>query len=349
MKRFEHYNARTIDEAIWLLKRFNGEAVINAGGTDLINVLKDDIIPRYPRAVINIKTIPGLESIREQGETIHIGALVKLQDIATSSIITEKYSVLAEAAQSVGPPQIRYVSTLGGDLCQNVHCWYYRASKWTGRTFICRRKGGNFCYAISGDNRFHSIFGAPKGCYAVYPSALGIALIALNAVAKTTKRLVSFETFFDAISGTVLEADEIITGIEVPAPVSTTKSSYLSFSPRRVLRFPIVSCATAVKIEDGVVDNARIVLGAVAPVPYRARAAEDYLNGKAINEKVALKAGEEAVKEARPLRLNGYKVHMGKVLVVRTLQAFSHFDWPHQCSRPRQTSQPEARTKVLQR
>ena len=261
MKRFEHYNAKTLDEAVSLLKKYDGEAVLNAGGTDLIGILKDDILPKYPEAVINIKTIPGLESIREEDGTLKIGSLARLHDIGSSAIIKERYTVLKEAARSVGSPQIRYSGTLGGNLCQQVRCWYHRASKWTGHTFLCLRKGGDVCYAATGDNRLHSIFGSQKGCCAAHPSDLAIALIALNATAKTTKRTIPLEEFFDPLAGTVLEPTEILTEVQVPSPTAGTKSAYLSFRLRKALSFAIVSCAALIRAKDGAVEEARIVLG----------------------------------------------------------------------------------------
>jgi xanthine dehydrogenase YagS FAD-binding subunit len=304
-----------------LLEEYRGDAVLNAGGTDLIGLLKDDILPRYPKAVINLKSIPGLAGIREESGHLEVGAMTKLHDIAGSGYIEDRWRTLSEAASEIGSPQIRYAGTLGGNLTQVVRCWYYRASKWTGRTFFCRRKGGNACYAATGDNRFHSIFGMSMGCCAVHPSDLAIALITLNAKAITNKRTIGLESFFHGLTGTVLEFDEILTGIHVPVPPPGTQSGYCSFRLRRALSFPIVSCAAAIQMKGRTVRNARIVLGAVAPVPYRAKTTEVYLKAKSLNEEVAILAGQEAVKEAKPLAMNSYKVQIAKNLVARTLSS----------------------------
>jgi xanthine dehydrogenase YagS FAD-binding subunit len=318
MKRFRHHNAQTIDEVVRLLEEYRGEAALNAGGTDLIGLLKDDILPRYPKIVINLKSISGLDSIRQESGHLVLGALTRLADIAGSGM-EERFTALSEAAHAVGSPQIRYAGTLGGNLAQAVRCWYYRASKWTGRTYLCKRKGGTACYAATGDNRLHSIFGMSKGCCAVHPSDLAVALISLNATAITNKRTIGLEALFDGLTGTVLEPDEILTGIHVPMPPPGTRSGYRSFRLRKALSFPLVSCAATIRMKNGTVENARIVLGAVAPTPYRARAAEAYLKGRSLDEEFAALAGQEAVNEAKPLEMNGYKVQITKNLVARTL------------------------------
>lgn len=326
MKRFEHFNAGTVHEAVQILQRYQGSALINAGGTSLLTILKDDILHRYPKAVINIKTIPGLRDITEIDGRLNIGALATLNDIISNGLIMERYPLLATAARISGPPQYRYMSTVGGNLCQPVRCWYYRASKWTGRSFFCLRKGGDSCYALYGDNRYHSVFGAPRGCYAVYPSDMGIALTALDAVAVTSKRKIVFSALFDAIKGTVLDYDEILLGVEVPAPLIGSRSAFLSYRPRKSINSAIISCAVSINTTDDLVDKAAVILGAVAPVPHRATSAEKYVYQKRINEEVAFKAGMESVKQAQPLSMNSYKVKIAESLVARALLACHSVD-----------------------
>ncbi len=159
MKDFTHHNARTVDEAVTLLKKQKGKAKLNAGGTDLLGLLKDMVTPDYPESIINIKGVPGLDYIREDEEGLRIGALTKLSTIVGSSMVTEKYGILAEAAKSVATPQIRNMCTIGGNLAQDVRCWYYRYPDQLGGTVMCLRKGGAVCNALIGDNRYHSIFG----------------------------------------------------------------------------------------------------------------------------------------------------------------------------------------------
>ena len=159
MKDFTHHNARTVDEAVALLGKQKGKAKLNAGGTDLLGLLKDMVTPDYPESIINIKGVPGLDYVREDEEGLRIGALTKLSTIVGSSTVTEKYGILAEAAKSVATPQIRNMCTIGGNLAQDVRCWYYRYHDQLGGTVMCLRKGVAVCNALIGDNRYHSIFG----------------------------------------------------------------------------------------------------------------------------------------------------------------------------------------------
>jgi len=157
MKPFKHKDAKTINEAIALQSK--GKTKLIAGGTDLLGILKDKILPEYPETVINIKTIPNLDYIKEDARGLKIGALTKLEDIASSPIIREKYKILAEAAEAVATPHIRTMGTLGGNLCQDVRCWYYRSPNQIGGRIDCYLKGGKECYALTRENQYHSIFG----------------------------------------------------------------------------------------------------------------------------------------------------------------------------------------------
>ena len=187
MKSFTHHNARSIKEAVRLLTKYQGKAMISAGGTDLLGILKEKSLPEYPEAVINIKAISGLDYIKEDEQGLKIGSLTKLSDIANSPAIKETYSLLSEAAESVATPQIRNMCTIGGNLAQHVRCWYYRYPDQLGGSINCLRKGGKQCNALAGDNRYHSIFGAAAlteypcttGCPAKIniPSYLNLSLI----------------------------------------------------------------------------------------------------------------------------------------------------------------------------
>ena len=156
MKNFKHVNAKSLPEAAAILAQYKGKAKVVAGGSDLIGEIKDDILPGSPEVVVNIKTIPGLDFINYKGRKLRIGALTRLEDIATNATVKQKFGILAEAAASTASPHIREMGTLGGNLSQNNRCWYY----WVpNNRFYCMRKGGNVCYALSGDSRYHSIFG----------------------------------------------------------------------------------------------------------------------------------------------------------------------------------------------
>lgn len=322
MKNFTHVNARSIDEAVSYLKRYGEKAYIIAGGTDLLGKMKDEILPRYPEALVNIKTIPGLEFIKEEEGKLRLGPLARLEDMAKDSMITEKYTALAEAAGKTASPHIREMGTIGGNICQDIRCWYYRNPN---NRFPCLRKGGGRCYAIEGDNRYHSIFGGSveEGCYAVHPSDMAPALIALNGHLKTSQRMVQAEDFFEVgvERTTILHSDEILTEIEIPNPGTDTKSAFLKFAIRKSIDFPIVNCATMVKTKGDKVKNARICLNAVYVTPYRAKKSEDVIIGKKISEKNAESAGEAVVDDARPLKDNQYMVQIAKTLIMRTLLA----------------------------
>jgi xanthine dehydrogenase YagS FAD-binding subunit len=322
MRTFNHINARTIEEALSALRRYGKKANVIAGGTDLLGKMKDEILPGYPEAVVNLKTIPGLDSIREENGMLLIGALATLDEIAADERIKTRYAALALAAGRTASPHLRAMGTIGGNLCQDIRCWYYRNP---GNRFPCLRKGGGRCYAIEGDNRYHSIFGGSVegGCYAVHPGDTAPALIALDAAVETSKRNIRLDDFFqvDVEKTTVLDTDEIVTGIRVPTPPDGARSSFIKFATRKSIDFPIVNCSTMITCAEGKVTTARICLNAVHVKPYRARKAEEMLEGKSIDEAVAEQAGAAALSDARPLERNGYMIQIARTLVKRSILA----------------------------
>jgi len=322
MKKFAHFNASTVEEAVTLLKRYQGKANLIAGGTDILGKMKDRILPVYPEALINLKTVPGLDCIEKDEGTLKIGALATLEDIAHNSIVKKKYAALAEAARRTASPHLREMGTLGGNICQDIRCWYYRHAE---NRFPCLRKGGGRCYALAGDTRYHSIFGGSveEGCIAVHPSDTAPALIALNGKIKTSKRTINADDFFqvEVSKTTVLDKDEIVTEIQVPEPVDGTKSAFFKFALRKSIDFPIVNCAAMITSSGGKVEAARVCLNAVYVKPYRAFKAEEAMVGKEINEATAEAAGDAAVADAKPLADNQYMVQISKVMVKRALLA----------------------------
>ena len=320
MKRFAHVNASTLDEAILVLRRYGNKAHIIAGGTDLLGKMKDEILPTYPEALVNIKTIPGLDFIKEHGAMLKIGVLSRLEDIATNETVKDRYGALAQAAHRTASTHLREMGTIGGNICQDIRCWYYRNPN---NRFPCLRKGGGRCYAIDGDNRYHSIFGGSVegGCYAVHPSDTAPALIALDAKVETSKRTIKAEDFFqvEVVKTTVLDDDEIVTEIQVPTPAG--RSAFVKFALRKSIDFPIVNCAAMVASSKGTVSAAKICLNAVYVKPYRATKAEEAIVGKAINEANAEAAGSAAVSDARPLAHNTYMVQIAKTMVKRAILA----------------------------
>lgn len=315
LKKFEHINARTVEEASAALQK--GNAVVIAGGSDLLGTMRFEVLPGYPDIVVNLKTIPGLAYIKEENGMLRIGALARLEDIARSSLMRDRYSALAQAAFHVGTPHIREMGTLGGNICQMTRCWYFRKED---NRFHCLRKGGKMCFAMAGDNRYHSIFGAVKACLAVNPSDTAPALVAIRAKIKTNRRIIEAENFWDMVTpgSTVLGLGEIVTEIQVPTPAAGVKSGFIKFAMRKSIDFPIVNCAAAVG--NGA---ATICLNAVYNKPYRALKAEAAMKGKSIDPANAEAAGAAAVSDARALPgdKNKWKIPIAQAMVKRAILA----------------------------
>ena len=314
MKAFNHVNAKSLAEVQTALA--DGKTNLIAGGTDLLGTLKDNILQTYPETVINLKTVPGLDYIKEEGGMLKIGATTRLADIAADSKVKGKYTALAQAASRVATPHVRDMATLAGNIAQLHRCWYFRKPE---NRFDCKRKGGTTCFAMTGDNRYHSIFGAENGCLAVHPSDTAPALIALNAKIVTNKRTIEAEKFFEVkkAANTVLAADEIIKEIQIPAPPAGAKSAFIKFAFRKSIDFPIVNCAVMVGGAEP-----RICLNAVAPKPYRAVKAEAAIKGKKIDEKTAEAAGEAAVADVKSFPPAAqFKKQIAKTMVKRALLA----------------------------
>jgi len=321
MKSFYHISAKTVEEAVTLLQDYKDRAKLIAGGTDLLGALKDKILPDYPEVIINIKTIPGLDFIKVDKKGLRIGALTKLADIAESPAVNERYKLLAEAAESVATPQIRNMGTIGGNLCQDVRCWYYRYPHQVGGRILCLRKGGDKCFVFRGDNRYHAIFGRDV-CRAVCASDTAIALTSLDAKVKIAGlsgiRTIPIRDFFGSVRN-ILEADEMVTEIQVPRPLENSRQTFLKFRLRKAVDFPIVSVASVITISHGICEDARIVIGAVAPRPIRSTQAEQTIKGRAIDAAMAEAASEAAISPALPLNRNRYKVEIAKTLIKRAI------------------------------
>lgn len=307
MKHFAHMDVTSFKEAANATAA--GSAVAIAGGTDLLGTLKDEILRTYPATVVNLKTIPDGAYITEDGDTVRIGALTKLRDVAESDLVKQKFACLAEAAAKAASPTIRSMGTIGDNICQQHRCWYFRCAD---NRFDCIRKGGSYCPAMVGDNRYHSIFGDQDGCYAVSSQETAPALIALGATVRTTSRDIPAVEFFKANGprSNVLEDGEIVT--EIALPVRAEKSAFRKFALRKAIDFAIVNCAIA-QADDGVT----VVLGGVYPAPVVCAKAGEILSG-GINDKTAQEAGDAAVADAKALANNAYKVEIARTLVKRT-------------------------------
>lgn len=328
MKPFRHTDAKTLSDAIKLLVEYGGKAQLLAGGTDLLGLLKSKAPPAYPELLINIKSIPGLGDIKMDDEGLRIGALAKLADIVDSPKVKKDYPILAEAALSVAIPQIRYMGTLGGNLAQETRCWYYRYPHEIGGRIMCRRKDEGVCLALAGDNRYHAIFGG-KLCFAVCPSDTAVALAALDAQLRITgpdgERLLDVMDFYNPL-GTALGPGEIITEIQIPCPSADNRQAFIKHRVRESVDFAIVSVGVVSVIREGICSFARIVLGAVAPGPYRTTQAEEFLSGKALNDETIEAAAAAAVAGAVPLSKNAYKIEIARTLVKRALLTCAKYE-----------------------
>jgi xanthine dehydrogenase YagS FAD-binding subunit len=323
MKSCQHVSVPTVERAISILQDYKGRAKIIAGGTDILSVLKDQILLEYPQALINIKTLIGLDYIREDKDVLKIGALATLSAIVDDPVINNRYQVLAKAAKTVANPQIRNMGTIGGNLAQDTRCWYYRYPNQLGGRIMCLRKGNGPCAAIKGDNRYHAIMGA-KECFAVCPSDTAVALSALEATVKIRgpqgERSVPVSAFYQPL-GNDLKDDEMLTEIQVPKPPESARQDYLKFTLRKPIDFGIISVAAVIEATNGVCHELSMALGGVASTPIRATQAEQTVRGKAINEDTANSAAMAAVADARPLSKNAYKIEIVKSLVKRVLLA----------------------------
>jgi xanthine dehydrogenase YagS FAD-binding subunit len=323
MKSFEHIHARSLPHATELLVRHGNKARLMAGGTDLLGLLKTKAAPAYPELVINIKCIPDLETIHEDEMGLRIGALAKLADVADSPEVKKNCPMLAKAALSVATPQIRYMGTLGGNLAQETRCWYYRYPNEIGGRIMCKRKGEGPCLAVTGDNRYHAIFGGKK-CFAVCPSDTAVVLAALGGrmhiAGPEGERVVDVMDFYHAM-GNALAPDEIISEIRIPRPPEGNRQVFMKHRVRESIDFAIVSVGLMMVLKEGLCSSVTIILGAVAPGPHRASKAEAFLEGKPLNGEIMDAAVELAVADAVPLSRNAYKIELAKALVKRALAA----------------------------
>jgi len=318
MQAFEYAHPTSLKDATALLGSSWSDAAILAGGTDLISSMKDDV--ETPKRVVNIKGIKELGGIKKSGSNLRIGALVTFDELANSSQIRSEYPSIHAAVMGVASPQLRNMGTAAGDLCQRPRCWYYR----TGFGLLGMQDGKSL--VENGENQFHAIFGGGPA-YFVSPSSLGPALIALGArvklVSASGSREVPVEEFFVVPKSndereTALKPGEILTEILVP-PASGGKNATYEIREREAMDWPVATASVALQMKGSSIGSARVVLGHVAPKPWVAADAAQFLAGKTISEDVAEQAGAAAVKGAKPLSKNEYKVQLAKVAVKRAL------------------------------
>ncbi len=323
MKNFMYYQPRSVESAIRLLDSSWGRTELLAGGTSLMDLLKENIAA--PERVVSLSGIPGQElnhiTRDDEAKVIGIGARVEISRIAENSVLRELFPGLTAAAAALGSPQIRNMGTLGGNLCQRNTCWYYRDPH-----VPCLLKGGKKCFATEGENQYHAIFTKGHPCVIVNPSSLAPILICLNATAHARspqgERLIPLKQFFQAPSKAeqrehVLAPNELLTRVTIP--MSGLKNAVYEIRQKQAHDWPLVQAAVSFRLDGGRASQVSVVLGYVAPTPHVASAAAQSLEGKEINETTAAEAGRAAVDGAAPLSQNGYKVKLAEVAVKRAL------------------------------
>ncbi|MFC1492656.1 FAD binding domain-containing protein, partial [candidate division KSB1 bacterium] len=320
MKNFALLNARTLDEAVSSLGSEWNEAVVMSGGTDLLGEMKKYL--QSPEKVVNLKTVNGLEGIVADGDNIAILAETKIADIASDNTIKEHFPALAKAAENVASPQIRNMGTITGNICQRPRCWYYRDTE-----VPCMKKGGIRCYSVAGVNTYHAIFGGGP-CHIVHPSDTAVALMAfdtsLTIVDKYGTKEVPFSEFFvlpedDASRENILKPYQVVSKISIKRPDSRIKSNFIKVQEREAWDFAVASVAVSMRLEGSTCREAKVVLGAAAPIPWRSEAAENELVGKSISESVAEAAGKASVADSTPMTDNKYKVELFANIVKRAV------------------------------
>ena len=322
MKRLTNANARDLQHAIALAgdARRGGSAVAFAGGgSDLLGMVKDRLIT--PDLVVRLATVRNLDQATASAGGLMVGGLMTLDAISRHDDIRRRYAVLAEAAETVATPQIRNVGTLAGNVCQRPWCWYFRNG------FPCYKAGGTQCFSFAGENQFHAIFGGGPS-YIVHPSDTAPALVALDAefriVGPGGDRRVPAAEFFalprrNPERENVLAENEVLASVRLAAPRPGTRSAYQKVMDREAWTHAVVSAAVVLEMDQDVCRAARIVLGGVAPIPWRVPEAEKVLAGQRITPELAAQAGKIAVDGARPLSKNAHKVPMTVAIVERTI------------------------------
>jgi xanthine dehydrogenase YagS FAD-binding subunit len=300
-------------------------ALIKAGGIDMLDLLKEGLIA--PATLVSLSSVAELGAVAEEpGGAMRVGSMTTLARIADHPLIRARYAALAEVAGSSASPQIRNVATIGGNLLQRPRCWYFRSSQ-----YHCLRKGGDRCFAVSGDNRYHAIFNN-RPCAIVHPSSAATVLVALAAEvelanADGNSRRLRLEDFLVPPSGdstreNQLEPREVLTAVHLPRPAAGVRTAYLRLGEKTAFDWPLADvAATLERSPNGHCRRAILVLGAAAPAPYRALSAEKALAGRTINEVAAGAAARAAIEGATPLSGNAYKVPLFETLIRRAILA----------------------------
>jgi len=320
MRAFEYASPTSTKQALSLLGAASGGALVLAGGTDLLALMKDDIV--HPKRLVNIKEIRELDGVASSSLGLRIGALTTLADLADNVNIVKDYSALADALNEAASPQIRNMATLGGNLCQRPRCWYFR----NGLGLLPKDQSGKDLVA-TGENRYHAILGNDGPAKFVSPSSIAPALIAYGAkirlIGPNGKRELPLDKFF-VIPKTEdqrehdLKRDEIVTEVVLP-PAADLKSAHYEIRQKNAFDWPLATAAVVFQMSGSTVQSARVVMGYVAPTPWLSEEAAQAIIGKSISEETAKAAADAAVQAAKPLSQNAYKVQLARVAVKRAI------------------------------
>ncbi len=320
MRPFEYLSPSSRTQAISLLGGAWGNSEILAGGTDLLALMKDDVLA--PKRLINIKDIKDLQGVSSNAQGLRIGALTTLGDLADDENVKKNYPALAEALMEAASPQIRNLATLGGNLCQRPRCWYFR----NGFGLLPKDEAGKELVA-DGENRYHAILGNEGPAKFVSPSTIVPILIAYGAKIRLEgpkgKRELPLEKFYvipksESEREHDLRPNEIVTEVTIPS-ASDVKAAHYEIRQKEAFDWPLAMAGVALKMRGSNVESARVVLGYVAPVPWPSREAERILAGNPITKDTAQKAAEAALASAKPLSHNAYKVKLARVAVTRAI------------------------------
>jgi xanthine dehydrogenase YagS FAD-binding subunit len=316
MKAFQYATALSTDSARELVAD-NGMYL--AGGNDLLGLLKDYLVPG-PKILVNVKSLPGMSEIERGRDVWTIGALVTVGQLENDKEIAKVFPGLREAAEEIASPQIRNVATVGGNLAQHSRCWYFRH-----KDTLCLKKGGDLCYAREGENRYHSLF-TGNTCISPVVSSLAATFAALDATAIVLQdgkevRMNMADLYHRAwenpLAHNSLNPGDLVLRVEIPT--SRSRSTYMQVSDKHTFDWALVSCAAAAEVADGKLKSPRVALGSISPVPHQVQAANDFLDGKALDDATASQAADMILADAKPLAHNAYKMPMAHALIRRAL------------------------------
>jgi len=320
MRAFEYASPETKEQAAGLLAASWGQTEVLAGGTDLLALMKDDIV--HPKRLVNIKEVADLRGVSLNSDGLRIGALTTMGDLADNANVIQGYPALADALNDAASPQIRNLATLGGNLCQRPRCWYFR----NGFGLLPKDESGKDL-VTNGENRYHAILGNDGPAKFVSPSSIAPVLIAYGAKVRILgpkrRREIALEDFYvipkaDGVREHDLQPNEIVTEVVLP-PASGLRVAHYEVRQKQAFDWPLAFCAVALKMDGPTIQSARVVMGYVAPKPWISPEAPQVLAGKTLSEDLAKAAADAALQSAKPLSQNAYKVQLARVAIKRAL------------------------------